>query len=146
MKKLDEKLMGISGSVPPSLHAAMEDARWDYKKNMSQFVRLAVESFAISEGFWSPDDEPKIDESELTDAQREAIAADEKRAAEAAEAAEAEAEAKAAEDAAAAKAEADAAAKAAENSQDQGTGDAPAEPTTGDAPAEPTKTTSRSRK
>lgn len=143
MKKNTETLMGISGSVPPSLHAAMEDARWDYKKNMSQFVRLAVESFAISEGFWTPDEPEELDESQLTDEQREAIAADEKRAE---EAAAAEAEAKAAEEAAAAKAEADAAAKAAEGTQDQGTGDAPAEPVTGDAPAEPTKTTSRSRK
>lgn len=85
MKKNTENLMGISGSVPVSLHAAMEDKRWEYKKNMSQFVRMAVESFAISEGWWTPDE---VDKSELTPDQLAAVEADEARAAEAAEGAQ----------------------------------------------------------
>ena len=54
MKKSTEDLMGISGSVPTTLHAAMEDARWAHKLNMSQFVRKGLESWAISEGIWTP--------------------------------------------------------------------------------------------
>lgn len=146
MKKLDEKLMGISGSVPPSLHAAMEDARWGYKKNMSQFVRLAVESFAISEGFWTPDEPVEVDESTLTDAQREAIAADEARA-EAAriEALAAEDDAAKAEREAAAKAEADAKAAADAADGDAADGDA-ADDKAAPETETPTKSTSRSRK
>jgi len=136
MKKNTENLMGISGSVPVSLHAAMEDKRWEYKKNMSQFVRMAVESFAISEGWWTPD---TIDKSELTPDQLAAVEADEARAAEAA------------------KAEADAAAKAAEGAQDDSGTDAEADKSEADkseadkseddaADEQPTKPASRSRK
>lgn len=81
-----EDLTGISGSVPKSLHLAMEDARWGYKRNMSQMVRAAVEFYAEHEGFWTPPEPITSDDPELTDDQRAAVLADEERAAKAAEA------------------------------------------------------------
>lgn len=140
-KASTELLMSISGSVPPELHKALEDERWNRHKTMSQMVREGLEYFAKEQGLWTPPEAPAIDESKLTDAQREAIAADAERA----EAAKAEqeaadkaaADAKAAEDAAKAEAEAD---KAGAQADDAATAEA------AKAEAEATKTTSRARK
>lgn len=136
-KASTELLMSISGSVPPELHKALEDERWNRHKTMSQMVREGLEYFAKEQGLWTPPEAPAIDESKLTDAQREAIAADAERA----EAAKAEQEA--ADKAAADKAAADT--KAAEDAAKAEADDA-ATAEAAKAEAEATKTTSRARK
>jgi cytochrome oxidase assembly protein ShyY1 len=51
----DTNRVTVAGTVTPELSEFVEDFRWKNRKNRSQVVSLAIESWAKSEGFVQPE-------------------------------------------------------------------------------------------
>ena len=63
MAKSTEKRAQISATIPAKLKNALDDYRWEVRKNLSELVEAALTEFAINniDGF-NAEDEPAGDE------------------------------------------------------------------------------------